>query len=178
MATSPKYSDPEVLARIAGLDVARPARGRRHDLRPAPQPVPRLQRRVRRVSRVLARRRSAPARLARAGPHRSLLRQAVRRREQPAGDARARLPAPRCATAPARSRSSTTRATLAASLATLLVEQQDPVGLALFDTQEREMLPPAATQAQLAADHRPAWKAPSPTARPIWARCCKRSAGN
>ena len=39
---------------------------------------------------------------------------------------------------------------LAASLATLLVEQQDPVGLALFDSQARETLPPAATQAQLA----------------------------
>jgi len=41
-------------------------------------------------------------------------------------------------------------ATLAASLATLLVEQQDPVGLALFDTQERSILQPAATQSQLA----------------------------
>ncbi len=41
-------------------------------------------------------------------------------------------------------------ATAAASLATLLVEQQDPVGLALFDNQTREILPPAATQAQLA----------------------------
>jgi uncharacterized protein (DUF58 family) len=40
-------------------------------------------------------------------------------------------------------------ATLAASLATLLVEQQDQVGLALFDSQPRRMLPPAATQAQL-----------------------------
>jgi uncharacterized protein (DUF58 family) len=38
----------------------------------------------------------------------------------------------------------------AASLATLLVEQQDPVGLALFDRQTGEVLPPAATQAQLA----------------------------
>ncbi|REK08603.1 MAG: DUF58 domain-containing protein [Planctomycetota bacterium] len=41
-------------------------------------------------------------------------------------------------------------ATAAASLATLLVEQQDPVGLALFDNEAREVLPPAATQAQLA----------------------------
>ena len=41
-------------------------------------------------------------------------------------------------------------ATAAASLATLLVEQQDPVGLALFDEQAGEILPPAATQAQLA----------------------------
>ncbi len=41
-------------------------------------------------------------------------------------------------------------AVAAASLATLLVEQQDPVGLALFDSQMREVLPPAATQAQLA----------------------------
>jgi uncharacterized protein (DUF58 family) len=41
-------------------------------------------------------------------------------------------------------------ATAAASLATLLVEQQDPVGLALFDQEAREILPPAATQAQLA----------------------------
>ncbi|HZZ28830.1 MAG TPA: DUF58 domain-containing protein [Pirellulales bacterium] len=40
-------------------------------------------------------------------------------------------------------------ATLAASLATLLVEQQDPVGLALFDNQERSVLSPAATQSQL-----------------------------
>ncbi len=38
----------------------------------------------------------------------------------------------------------------AASLATLLVEQQDPVGLALFDRQTGTVLPPAATQAQLA----------------------------
>ncbi len=38
----------------------------------------------------------------------------------------------------------------AASLATLLVEQQDPVGLALVDRDMREILPPAATQAQLA----------------------------
>jgi uncharacterized protein (DUF58 family) len=41
-------------------------------------------------------------------------------------------------------------ATLAASLATLLVEQQDPVGLALFDNQQRQLLSPAATQSQLA----------------------------
>ncbi|HEX3725412.1 MAG TPA: DUF58 domain-containing protein [Pirellulales bacterium] len=41
-------------------------------------------------------------------------------------------------------------ATAAVSLATLLVEQQDPVGLALFDRDAREILPPAATQAQLA----------------------------
>ena len=41
-------------------------------------------------------------------------------------------------------------ATVCASLATLLIEQQDPVGLALFDAGEREILPPAATQAQLA----------------------------
>lgn len=41
-------------------------------------------------------------------------------------------------------------ATLAASLATLLIGQQDPVGLALFDRQPRKVLPPAATQAQLA----------------------------
>ncbi|HUY35338.1 MAG TPA: DUF58 domain-containing protein [Pirellulales bacterium] len=40
-------------------------------------------------------------------------------------------------------------ATVAASLATLLIEQQDPVGLALFDSQERTLVPPAATQAQL-----------------------------
>jgi uncharacterized protein (DUF58 family) len=40
-------------------------------------------------------------------------------------------------------------ATLAASLATLLVEQQDPVGLALFDKEERSVLSPAATQSQL-----------------------------
>ena len=45
-------------------------------------------------------------------------------------------------------------ATLAASLATLLVEQQDPVGLALFDQQERMTLRPAATQAQLRAHYR------------------------
>jgi uncharacterized protein (DUF58 family) len=41
-------------------------------------------------------------------------------------------------------------ATLAASLATLLIEQQDPVGLALFDKEKRNVLAPAATQAQLA----------------------------
>ncbi len=41
-------------------------------------------------------------------------------------------------------------AVAAASLATLLVEQQDPVGLALFDRHTSEVLPPAATQAQLA----------------------------
>jgi uncharacterized protein (DUF58 family) len=41
-------------------------------------------------------------------------------------------------------------ATLAASLATLLIEQQDPVGLALFDKEQRTIVPPAATQAQLA----------------------------
>lgn len=40
-------------------------------------------------------------------------------------------------------------ATLAAALATLLIEQQDPVGLALFDKAERQILPPAATQSQL-----------------------------
>ena len=38
----------------------------------------------------------------------------------------------------------------AASLATLLIEQQDPVGLALFDKTERQLLTPAATQSQLA----------------------------
>lgn len=41
-------------------------------------------------------------------------------------------------------------ATLAASLATLLIEQQDPVGLVLFDKQERQVLSPVATQSQLA----------------------------
>ena len=40
-------------------------------------------------------------------------------------------------------------ATVAASLATLLVGQQDPVGLALFDAQPHPFLPPAATQAHL-----------------------------
>lgn len=40
-------------------------------------------------------------------------------------------------------------ATLAASLASLLIEQQDPVGLALFDNQKRQVLPPVATQSQL-----------------------------
>jgi len=41
-------------------------------------------------------------------------------------------------------------ATLVAALATLLVGQRDPVGLALFDRQPRKIIPPAATQAQLA----------------------------
>lgn len=41
-------------------------------------------------------------------------------------------------------------ATMSAALATLLVQQRDPVGLALFDKVEREIIPPAATQAQLA----------------------------
>jgi len=41
-------------------------------------------------------------------------------------------------------------ATLAASLAALLVKQRDAVGLAVFDEQERSWLRPAATQAQLA----------------------------
>ena len=41
-------------------------------------------------------------------------------------------------------------ATLAASFATLLIGQQDPVGLALFDKQERQLLPAAATTSQLA----------------------------
>ena len=41
------------------------------------------------------------------------------------------------------------RAPMPASLATLLIEQQDPVGLALFDSQERKLVGPAATQAQL-----------------------------
>ena len=40
-------------------------------------------------------------------------------------------------------------ATIAASLATLLVAQQDPVGLALFDREQHDLIPPAATQAQL-----------------------------
>lgn len=40
-------------------------------------------------------------------------------------------------------------ATVVAALATLLVGQQDPVALALFDSQQRTLLPPAATQAQL-----------------------------
>jgi uncharacterized protein (DUF58 family) len=41
-------------------------------------------------------------------------------------------------------------ATLAASLATLLIDQQDPVGLALFDKEDRRVVSPAATQSQLA----------------------------
>jgi uncharacterized protein (DUF58 family) len=41
-------------------------------------------------------------------------------------------------------------ATVAAALAHLLISQQDPVGLALFDKEQREVLPPVATQAQLA----------------------------
>jgi len=41
-------------------------------------------------------------------------------------------------------------ATLAASLAALLVKQRDAVGLAVFDQQERAWLRPAATTAQLA----------------------------
>ena len=40
-------------------------------------------------------------------------------------------------------------ATLAASLASLLIQQQDPVGLALFDKEKRQVLPPVATQSQL-----------------------------
>ena len=41
-------------------------------------------------------------------------------------------------------------ATIAAAMATLLIAQQDPVGLALADNQRRDWLPPSATQAQLA----------------------------
>src|SRR5262249_1855071 len=40
-------------------------------------------------------------------------------------------------------------AVLGAWLARLMVEQQDPVGLALFDKEERSILTPAATQSQL-----------------------------
>jgi uncharacterized protein (DUF58 family) len=40
-------------------------------------------------------------------------------------------------------------ATVAAALATLLIGQQDPVGLALFDRAPHPLLPPAATQAHL-----------------------------
>jgi uncharacterized protein (DUF58 family) len=40
-------------------------------------------------------------------------------------------------------------ATVAASLATLLISQQDPVGLALFDSAPHPFLPAAATQAHL-----------------------------
>ena len=40
--------------------------------------------------------------------------------------------------------------TLAVSLATLLIQQQDAVGLVLFDSRERQQLSPSATQAQLA----------------------------
>jgi len=40
-------------------------------------------------------------------------------------------------------------ATVAAALATLLVGQGDPVGLALFDREPHPLLPPAATQAHL-----------------------------
>ena len=102
MATSPKYSDPEVLARIA--DLALRARqvveGTISGLHRSPfhgfnvefaeyreySPGDDLRRLDWRVLR----------------PHRSLLHQAVRRREQPAGDAGHGLPAPRCATARAR----------------------------------------------------------------------------
>ena len=41
-------------------------------------------------------------------------------------------------------------ATVAGALATLLIGQQDPVGLALFDREAHPFLPPAATQAHLA----------------------------
>ncbi len=69
-------------------------------------------------------------------------------------------------------------ATLAASLATLLVEQQDPVGLALFDTQEREHS--AAGRHAVAAGARSSatWKTPSPIARPIWGRAANARRAN
>src|SRR5690606_31801980 len=41
-------------------------------------------------------------------------------------------------------------ATVAASLATLLIKQRDAAGLLLCDDQQRQYLPPAATRAQLA----------------------------
>ncbi len=63
-------------------------------------------------------------------------------------------------------------ATVAASLATLLVGQQDPVGLALFDSQQRKLLPPPPRRPSWCASWA-SWKAPSPTAPRNWARSCR-----
>ena len=62
-------------------------------------------------------------------------------------------------------------ATVAASLATLLVDQQDPVGLALFDSQPRPFLPPAATQAQLAQIVGALEQCAARPRNATWARC-------
>ena len=82
MPPSRTYSDPDAIAQIADLDAAVAPAGRGGDQRPAPQPVPRLQHRVRRVPRVHPGRRPPPARLAGLRPVRPPLHQAVRGREQ------------------------------------------------------------------------------------------------
>ena len=56
-------------------------------------------------------------------------------------------------------------ATAAASLATLLVEQQDPVGLALFDNQTREIAAAGGHAGPVGPDHGPAGSRPSPIAQ-------------
>ena len=78
-----RYLDPDDSGQGRLLAAAGPRRRRRLHQRPAQEPVPRLLRRVRRSSRVRSRRRPEVPRLAPLRPHRSLLHQAVRRRNEP-----------------------------------------------------------------------------------------------
>ena len=144
MPPSRTYSDPDVIAQIADLDAAVAAARRGGDQRPAPQPVPRLQHRVRRVPRVHPRRRPPPARLAGLRPVRPPLHQAIRGREQrPRHVRRRRQRVDELSRARGpRSRKFDYAATLVVSLAMLLARQQDPVGLVLFDEEAGTVLPP------------------------------------
>ena len=102
------FLDASVLSRLARRAVVRPPADAGQRLGPARQPASRLERRVRRVSQVRARRRPAAARLAGLRPLRSLLREGVRGRHEPALLPGRSTPAARWASArPASRRSST-----------------------------------------------------------------------
>ena len=134
----------------AGLAVARPAdRGRLRGGR-ASQSLPRLLHRVRRTSRVRPGRRPPLSRLEGVRPHRQVLPEAVRGRDQP------RLPVAgghqrehgyRSAAAPMSKLEYAKCA--AAALAYLVLQQQDSVGLVTFDHEIRALVRPSSNASHI-----------------------------
>ena len=126
------------------------ARGRRHDLRPASQPLPRLQRGVQPVPALPSRRRPQVRGLETVRAHRSALHQAVPRDDEPGLPDRARRQRARWTIAGAAGITKFEYARLlAASLAHLVSRQGDAVGLVTYADAVRQYLPSRGGQAHL-----------------------------
>ena len=145
-----KYLNPQTLASLEGLDLQARMVVEGYVAGHAPQPVPRLLRRVRRAPRVRARRRHPPRRLEGLVEDRQALPEAVRGGDEPPHSTCCWTRASRWPTPRARTSSKLQYAQfVAAALAYMVLQQQDSVGLATFDDAVRRYLKPAGQPSHL-----------------------------